>query len=247
MLTAVDRGDGAAVVMLPSLGRGAADFDDLGSRLVDAGYRAVALNPPEALFPGAGMADLATLVVERLDDLGVDRCHMVGHAFGNRWARAFTVGQPDRVVSLTLLAAGGLIEPEPDVHLSLISLFDLDAPEAERLAHIDKVFFAEGHDASIWLDGWFPLAAAIEGEATTTTPIESWWSAAPEQVLVVQGLQDVCAVPENGRRYVAELVDRGVDGRLVELDGAGHALLPERPDAVADAVVGFLREVDGTA
>jgi pimeloyl-ACP methyl ester carboxylesterase len=28
--------------------------------------------------------------------------------------------------------------------------------------------------------------------------------------------------------------------RLVEIDGAGHALLPERPDEIAAAVVPFL-------
>lgn len=244
MLKISDRGSGPAVALLPSLGRGAADFDDLGGRLVDAGYRAIAFDPPEALFPGAGMADLAALVTERLDDLGVDRCHLLGHAFGNRWARAFTAAHPDRVRSLTLLAAGGLVEPEPDVHLSLISLFDLEAPEAERLGHIDKAFFADGHDASVWLDGWYPIAAAIEGEATTNTPIEEWWSAAPDRVLVVQGLQDVCAVPENGRRYVAELTEGGTDARLVELEPAGHALLPEQPDAIADAVLEFLAGPD---
>jgi pimeloyl-ACP methyl ester carboxylesterase len=244
MLNVHDRGSGPAVVLLPSLGRGAADFDDLGGRLVDVGYRAVAFDPPEALFPGAGMADVAALVLERLDDLGIEQCHLIGHAFGNRWARAFTAANPARVLSLTLLAAGGLVEPEPDVHLSLISLFDLDAPEAERLAHIDKVFFAEGHDASIWLDGWFPIAAAIEGEATTNTPIEEWWAAAPDRVLVVQGLQDVCAVPENGRRYVADLTEAGTDARLVEVEPAGHALLPEQPEAIAAAVLDFLAGSD---
>lgn len=240
MLNVVDRGGGPGVVLLPSLGRGASDFDDLAGRLAGSGRRAIAFDPPEALFPGAGMSDLAALVTERLDDLGVDECDLVGHAFGNRWARAFTATHPGRVRSLTLLAAGGLVEPEPDVHESLIALFDLQAPEADRLAHIDKVFFAPGHDASVWLDGWYPLAAAIEGEATTVTPIEDWWSAAPGRVLVIQGLQDVCAVPENGRRYVAELTEAGADARLVELDGAGHALLPEQPDAIAETLLEFL-------
>jgi pimeloyl-ACP methyl ester carboxylesterase len=55
----------------------------------------------------------------------------------------------------------------------------------------------------------------------------------------VQGLQDACAVPENGRRYVAMHPEIA---QLVEIDGAGHALLPEQPAAVAAAVVDFLRE-----
>ena len=57
------------------------------------------------------------------------------------------------------------------------------------------------------------------------------------RVLVVQGLQDVCAPPENGRRYVAA---HPAEATLVEVD-AGHALLPEQPRAVVEAVIGFLR------
>jgi len=57
-------------------------------------------------------------------------------------------------------------------------------------------------------------------------------------VLVIQSLDDTCAVPENGRRFIAD-----ADGRdqLVELAGAGHALLPEQPIAVADALISFLK------
>jgi pimeloyl-ACP methyl ester carboxylesterase len=240
VLEVIDRGAGPAVVLLPSLGRGATDFDDLGQRLAEAGYRAVAFDPPQALHPGPTLADLAGLIVERLDDLGIDQCDLVGHAFGNRWARAVTADHGDRVRSLTLLAAGGLVDPAPEVHEALIALFDLDQPEAERLAQIDMVFFAEGNDPAVWLDGWYPISAAIEGEAVANTPLEAWWSVAPDRVLVVQGLEDVCAVPENGRRYVAELAEAGTHARLVELDGAGHALLPEQPDALADAVLDFL-------
>ena len=45
-------------------------------------------------------------------------------------------------------------------------------------------------------------------------------------------------MPENGRRFVAAHPDVAT---LVEIDGAGHALLPEQPAAVASAVLGFLR------
>ena len=44
-------------------------------------------------------------------------------------------------------------------------------------------------------------------------------------------------VPENGRRYAAMHPDRV---QLVEIDGAGHALLPERPEAISAAVLAFL-------
>jgi pimeloyl-ACP methyl ester carboxylesterase len=55
--------------------------------------------------------------------------------------------------------------------------------------------------------------------------------------LVVQPADDVVAVPENATRLVAMLGDRA---HLVTIPGAGHALLPEQPGAVADAVVAWL-------
>ena len=45
------------------------------------------------------------------------------------------------------------------------------------------------------------------------------------------------ALPDNGRQLKAEFGDRV---ELMELDGAGHALLPERPDAIANAVLAFI-------
>ncbi|MDE3111062.1 MAG: alpha/beta hydrolase [Acidobacteriota bacterium] len=57
------------------------------------------------------------------------------------------------------------------------------------------------------------------------------------KVLVVQGLQDVSAVPQNARIFKADFPDRV---QLVEIDHAAHALLPEQPRQVAAAVLKFL-------
>lgn len=58
-------------------------------------------------------------------------------------------------------------------------------------------------------------------------------------MLVAQGLQDVAAVPTNARIFKADFPDRV---RLVEMDRAAHALLPEQPKQVGDAVLTFLHE-----
>ncbi len=57
-------------------------------------------------------------------------------------------------------------------------------------------------------------------------------------ILVIQGLQDRTAPPENGRLLQGESPDRV---RLIEIEGAGHALLPEQPDVIATHVIDFLR------
>jgi pimeloyl-ACP methyl ester carboxylesterase len=75
------------------------------------------------------------------------------------------------------------------------------------------------------------------------TPLEDWWLGGSAPLLVVQGLDDRVAVPENGRRLIAEIGDRG---RLVELADASHALIFEQPDLVANAVLAFLHDQGST-
>lgn len=225
------------VVLLPSLGRGAADFDDLVAALTSAGFEAVAFEPPSEMADEPTLHDLARLVLARLDDLGIARTHLVGHAFGQRLARCVVADAPHRVDTLTMLAAGGLVHMEPSIAASLMACFDTRLDADTHLAHVQRVFFAPGNDPTVWRQGWMPAVAAVQSGAVQRTPPGDWTGVAAERVLVVQGLQDACAVPENGRRYAAMHPDRV---SLVEIDGAGHALVPEQPDAVARAVVSFL-------
>ncbi|MDP2289589.1 MAG: alpha/beta hydrolase [Actinomycetota bacterium] len=227
------------VVLLPSLGRGAGDFDALVAALRAAGFEALALEPPSTVPAGSTLHDLADLVVAALDEQGWSRVHLVGHAFGQRLARCVVADHPERVATLTMLAAGGLVPMEPAIAQSLLACFDESLPADEHLAHVRLVFFADGNDPAVWAGGWLPATAALQHAAVLATPPGEWTSAAAERVLVVQGVQDACAVPENGRRYVAM---HPTIATLVEIDSAGHALLPEQPTAVAAAVVQFLGE-----
>ena len=229
------------VVLVPSLGRGASDFDDLVGRLESAGHRAVALDPPVSMPADATLHDYADRVVLDLDRLGFDRVHLIGHAFGQRVARCVVADHPHRVRSLTMLAAGGLMPVPTGIATSLAACFDLSLPETERLEHVRAAFFAPGNDPTVWCAGWLPEVAAQQSAAVLRTDPADWSAAAAPRVLVVQGLDDACAVPENGRRYVAAHPDIA---ELVEIARAGHALLPEQPDEVAAAVVAFLAAVD---
>lgn len=227
------------VVLLPSLGRGAGDFDELATALRGAGFEALALKPPSAVADGSTLHDLADLVVAAMDEHGWSRVHLVGHAFGQRLARCVVADHPERVATLTMLAAGGLVPMDPSIAHSLLACFDESLSAEEHLDHVRRVFFAPGNDPAVWAGGWLPATARLQHAAVLATPPGEWTSAAAERVLVVQGLHDACAVPENGRRYVAL---HPTAATLVEIDGAGHALLPERPTTVATAVVAFLRE-----
>jgi len=228
------------VVLLPSLGRGASDFADLGRSLSAAGYTPWTYDPPPTMPPGSSLVDLANGVLDWATSCGVSTFHVGGHAFGNRLARMVTAIAPERVISLTLLAAGGYVPMDDDVLASLLGVFADDASAEEHLRRVRHAFFAPGNEPSVWEHGWNAVLATYQREALEQVDVSLWWDAVAPRVLVVQGLDDVVAVPENGRRYVE---DHSEVARLVEIEHAGHALLVEQPAAVATTVVTFLREV----
>src|SRR5690606_19493524 len=113
------RGSGPLVVLLPSLGRGASDFDDLATRLADAGYTAAAIDPRGAgescgAAYGLTLHHYAADVAAVIEACGDGPAHVVGHAFGNRVARCLAADRPVLVRSVTLIASGGMTPPDPE-------------------------------------------------------------------------------------------------------------------------------------
>ena len=81
--------------------------------------------------------------------------------------------------------------------------------------------------------------AIAQGAATVAQPVKYWWKAGGKDIFIVQPTDDVMAVPENAVRLCEELGDRA---SMVMVPDAGHALLPEQPEAVALAVLSWLNK-----
>ncbi len=107
-------GDGIPVLLIHGFG------GDLDNWLFNIDALAEA-GPVVALdLPGHGQSvksvaapSLTTMtdaVVGLMDSLGVDRAHLVGHSMGGLVAGRIGIDRPDRVASLTLIAAAGLGE-----------------------------------------------------------------------------------------------------------------------------------------
>jgi S-formylglutathione hydrolase len=236
------QGEGPAVLMIPSLGRGAADFDVLAARLARAGYQAVSPEPrgiggSDSPLDGLSMADLADDIAAVIRALDIAPATIVGHAFGNRVTRMVAKRHPDLVESVVLLACGGLVPPAPEIASARMAVFDTELSAEDHLAQVDMAFFAPGNEASVWAEDWFSDVAAHQVGANQGTPVETWWEAGSADVLVVQPSDDVIAVPENGQHIVDTLGDRV---SMVTIPNVGHALLPEQPAAVTVALLTWL-------
>lgn len=234
-------GKGPAILMIPSLGRPASDFDDLSGRLVAAGYTTMRPQPRGMAGSIGAMKDVT------LNDLAADAMAavpadsgpivVVGHAFGQRVARIVAAQYPDRVRSVIMIAAGGKAAMLPGAREALRAVFDPELSPDKHMEAVRFAFFAPGNDPLVWREGWNPAVAQMQTAATEASAVDDWWGAGGASLLVIQGLQDVVAPPENGHRIKAEFGDRV---QLHDIDGAGHALLPEKPSEIAALILNFL-------
>lgn len=238
-----ERGSGTPVLMHPSLGRPAQDFEDLGNRVVEAGYKVILINPRgigESTGPmeAATLPDLGNDVWMVADKLGFDRIYMLGQNFGNRVSRTVSYLHPDRVIGLMLLAAGGEIEPDKATWDEFAKVFDPSLPPERHLQAVANSFFAPGNDASVWTDGWFGETAKAQTEAAKRTDFGPIYNGGTAPALIIQGINDKIAPVQNA----FNLVTRRPNARLVAFPNMGHAMLPEQPGPIADAVINFLKD-----
>jgi len=243
------QGSGPLVVLIPSLGRGAHDFDDLAQRLAAAGYRA--LRPqPRGIGGSTGpmkditLHDYARDVAAVIESNGGGPAVLAGHAFGNFVVRTTAADFPHLTKAVILLGATHVWPVPPDVRASINKSHDMSLPEAERIRCMQHAFFAPGNDPRVWLGSWHEEVMHAERAATEATPREEWWHAGRAPILDVQPEQDVMTPPESRNRYVNDLGADRVTTALIPR--AGHALLPEQPDAVAKALLDYLKTL-GTA
>ena len=235
-------GAGRAIVMLPGLGRPTEDFDQMVARLTAGGISCVkpetrGIRGSVGELAGISLIDLADDVGRVIEQLGLGPIVVVGHAYGNRVARVLAATRPKLVKAVVCLAAGGLIPPSSEIQQALRRCYDLTLPLEQRINDVQMVMFAPGNPVTGFVDGWHPEVAKAQLTAAASLPIAAWWGGGTAPLLVVQGLQDLIARPQNGRSLRDEFSQRVT---LIEIDSAGHALILERTAQVADAILNFV-------
>ena len=243
----LSQGKGPLVVMIPSLGRPAEDFDHLSASLAGAGYRALRPQPrgigkSSGPMKGLTLHDFSRDVAAVVEANGTTPAVIAGHAFGNFVARATAADFPRLVKAVALLAATHTWPLSPELRESINKSHQMDLPADVRLKHLRHVFFAPGNDARVWLDGWREDVMHMEREATEATPKPEWWNAGTAPVLDMQSECDPLSPPESRNCYVEQFGANRVTTALIPR--AAHALLPEQPEAVAKAMLNYLKKID---
>ena len=234
--------------MIPSLGRSASDFNELALQLSQAGFRSLLIEP-RGMHDSTGLNrpeitlfDLAKDVKQIVDVespevlTGAPNIVVLGHAFGNRVARTFATAYPDQTAHTVLIAAGGKMPIAERAKEALMHSFWSFAPAFWREEEIRYAFFA-GNDPipDYWIGGWNVSTSRAQVTATTSTASDLWWEGGTAPMLVIQALNDKIAPPE----HTSDIMEKELGNRIhvVRLENAGHALLPERPEAIFQAIL----------
>jgi pimeloyl-ACP methyl ester carboxylesterase len=216
------------------------------------GYSVLAVDlPGHGRTPGPSPDSIGgyrAWLVGVIDGGGFGGAHLVGHSMGAFVTLAAAATRPDLVTSLSLLAVGDRMRVNRDLldaakredHLA----FELVASWSHsRRAHLG------GHATpGLWMMGatmrilergqpgvlYNDLAAcdAYEGAQEAASKLRC-------ETLFLLGEDDIMTRPASA----VPLIEATPWSRAVTVSGAGHLSMVEEPDAVIDALAGFLKDL----
>ncbi len=192
---------------------------------------------------GLSLRDWSVDVARAIETVGGAPVVMVGQARGNRISRMLAADRPELVRAVVLLAAGGKFTGTPEATKNQATFLNTTLPADERIAAATIAYFTPRFPPTpedLMLDGISADTVKAQSTDAAPIPLEAWWPGGKASMLVIQGLADIIAPPENGRSLKADYPDRVT---LIELPDVGHGSYRVQPDVHANAIAAFIRSL----
>ena len=195
--------------------------------------------PPDWL---RGFDDLVLHYHDLLDVLGVGMVDVVGYDLGGWLAAQLASFYPERVRSLTLIAASGLRLPQAP-------MLEFLAADPQRV--VDALFNADPGQYAAELSDRGDIGSFVEAYGENSVTVRLIWERRYDHrldrrvarlripSLVITPADDRVVPIAHAHRW-AELLK---GSRLVTLDGVGHAVVVQAPDELAAEIATFHSEV----
>lgn len=207
-------------------------------RLPPTGAIAVDL-PGHGKSPGPASDTIdayAAALIALLDALGIEQVITCGHSMGGAVVQQMALNHPDRVAGLVLVATGAKLRVHPD--LLALSQHDLSA----AAARLDDWMWGDQADTSLKALARKELIALPPGtlhsdyRACDAFDSRNHLSHIVAPTLVIAGSSDRMTPP----KFSATLAASIPHAESVTIAGTGHYIILEQPEAVAQAVTGWL-------
>ena len=142
------------------------------------------------------------------------------------------------------MGCGGEIPPSEEVQNAYRRMIEPDIGQEEWMRLNAFANFAKAHadKSKLGLGGFYPEVASAQIAINNRTPLDEWWQGGTAPMLVVQGLEDKVAVPQNAFNVATKRPKTWLAG----IPNCGHNMVFEQPDDVAEHIVAFLKRLGST-
>jgi len=128
----------------------------------------------------------------------------------------------------------------PELSTAVTNAGNLSLSDEEHLAALRFAFFAPGNDPAVWLKGWHPEIRDSQRAAVAAVKQDEWWSGGTAPLLDLQAANDPFK-PEAKRNEMKD--EFGSRVTVVVIPNASHALIPEQPKAVVEALSRWIKSL----
>ena len=185
------------------------------------------LSDPRPAFPYQFMEAEVPALLTLLDQLGLARVHLIGHSDGGSIALVFSALHPERVHTLTTIAAHTFVEKETRAGIQAL----VDLQQAGKTPDwLFKLHGDRGDEVlSQWCSGWLT-------DEHAGWNIEKYLGYVESPTLVIQGESD-----EFGTwAQVQSILNRVHNSKSWMVEGCGHTPHNQQPDAFLETFSTFL-------
>ncbi len=248
-LSAVETAGGAdSVVLLHGFGGSAAAWQKV-QEAISPEYATLALDLPGHAgsldYEGFGNAAFAAkAVINEMDRREIAAFHLAGHSMGGAVAALAAIRHPHRVLSLTLLAPGGL---GPEINAALLRSFAAAQTPAELQSCLE-VMFAPATAVPEELIAAQAAQRQLPGQIDALKHIASTILAGDGQGVIDRARLDALAMPvsvlwgkEDRMMPLEQLENAPEKFHRTALAAVGHMLVDEAPETVARFIVQTIR------